>query len=251
MIFRRLSLLFFLSFSAFSVALAAGDDTLKSLFMFQQKMAESGITSAMMKMGEMYEKGEGIEKSNINALKMYQQAQAAGDKKAANAIKRLKNQNANSNKTTKVNIPKVRTKPNQSPEALRQQQAQAAARTKTLKIAKDKARRERIQKQKRAKAKTRKLKAAKLKAKAARDAKLRAAKSKAFRKEKALRAAKKAKENKKLTQAVNNVIPKTDYEEEEEIVSIETNVAPDETPEKGFKSDPCKSKAARLLSICR
>ncbi len=223
--------------------------------MFQQKMAESGITSAMMKMGEMYEKGEGIEKSNANALKMYQQAQAAGYAKATDSIERLKNLINKPNKTTKVN--KSKAKPNQNTEAIHQRQAQAAARTKALKIAKAKAQREKIQKQKRAKArqlKSTKAKAARdaklraARAKAARDAKLRAAKTKAYRKEKALRAAKRAKANKRLTRAVNNVIPTTDYEEdEEETVSIETNV----TPEKGFKSDPCKSKAARLLSICR
>lgn len=234
MIFRRLSLLFFFALTS-SPALAAGEDTLKSLFMFQQKMAESGITSAMMKMGKMYEKGEGVEKSNANALKMYQQAQAAGDAKAADNIKRLTN---------------AKSKPTKSVQKNRQQQAQAVARTTALKAAKDKAQREKL-KQQRAKAKARQLKATKIKAakiKAKRDAKLRAEKSKAYRK---IRAAKKAKAA-KLARAVNNVIPTSDYEEDEEnIVAAKTKATPADAPEKGFKSDPCKSKAARLLSICR
>ncbi|VAW92143.1 hypothetical protein MNBD_GAMMA22-2374 [hydrothermal vent metagenome] len=236
MIFRRLSLLFFFALTS-SPALAAGEDTLKSLFMFQQKMAESGITSAMMKMGKMYEKGEGVEKSNANALKMYQQAQAAGDAKAADNIKRLTN---------------AKSKPTKSVQKNRQQQAQAVARATALKAAKDKAQREKLKlKQQRAKAKARQLKATKIKAakiKAKRDAKLRAEKSKAYRK---IRAAKKAKAA-KLARAVNNVIPTSDYEEDEEnIVAAKTKATPADAPEKGFKSDPCKSKAARLLSICR
>ena len=88
MIKRYLSFVFITILLSSSAALAAGDP-MKSLFLFQQKMANKGNTSAMMKMGEMYERGEGVKKSDENALKMYEQAKAGGNPKADAAIKRL------------------------------------------------------------------------------------------------------------------------------------------------------------------
>ncbi|MDY6981338.1 MAG: hypothetical protein SV201_15815, partial [Pseudomonadota bacterium] len=68
----------------------AQDDPLKSLFSFQQKMANNGSAGAMMKLGEMYEQGQGTEQSYDKALEMYQKAREAGHSDAQAAIARVK-----------------------------------------------------------------------------------------------------------------------------------------------------------------
>ena len=87
---RSLSLTLLLIIAVSSAAYAA-DDPMKSLFLFQQKMANKGNAQAMMKMGQMYERGDGVKKDYDNAIKMYQQAHDAGHAKAKSSLKRLKN----------------------------------------------------------------------------------------------------------------------------------------------------------------
>ncbi|NNF96787.1 MAG: SEL1-like repeat protein, partial [Halobacteria archaeon] len=70
---------------AMDVSMAA-DDPMQSLFMFQQQMAEGGNAAAMMKLGEMYEKGEGTKRDLNKAREMYEQAKAKGYPKADAAL---------------------------------------------------------------------------------------------------------------------------------------------------------------------
>lgn len=217
MINRSLSFILVLFITLSSAALAAGDP-MKSLFLFQQKMAKGGSASAMMKMGEMYERGEGVEKSYDNALKMYEKANSAGHAKAKVAIQRLKNsKNKSANNALKAKLKEQQRQKAITAEKKRKQRQAAAARNKEKaerKAANDKALREKSNKAKAAKlAKAKAAKKAKAQADAAKLAKARAAKKAR------IEAQRKRKESK--------------------------------NPKEGFKSDPCKGKAARLLSICR
>ncbi len=235
---RSLSITLIL-FIALSPAAFAAGDPMKSLFLFQQKMAKKGNPKAMMKVGQMYERGDGVKKDLDKATKMYQKAHDAGNAKAGAALQKLKNLK---NKTANINSRKAKKKQEERLLALkkakqRKQQEAAAARKKTQaakKVANVKALREAKNKEKAAniakEAKAKKIKVAKAKkeakAKAAIEAKARAlreAKDKTAREAKA-RAVRIAAEKKR--QEANN-------------------------PKAGFKSDPCKGKAARLLSICR
>ncbi len=249
MLYRRLSLILVLLVAIASAAFAAGDP-LKSLFLFQKQMAETGVTSAMMKLGEMYEHGEGVEQSNANALLMYQKAYYAGYEKAEPEIKRLQKLNIkSSNKSKKKNkssdnkrATKKRQQEQQRNVATREQ-AKAVAKQKANKAARNKALQERLAKDKLVRARAAQAaKAAKVKAAKARAARIRAAKLKAQRIARA-KAQKAAKLKAAQTTAESDVQP--------EIIEIVEDEETQNTDEQGFKSDPCKSKAARLLSICR
>ncbi len=67
----------------------AGSDPMVSLFKFQSQMAAQGNVEAIMKLGEMYEQGQGTRKDLNKALEMYKKAQAQGHNNAANAIRRI------------------------------------------------------------------------------------------------------------------------------------------------------------------
>ena len=122
MINKSLSLILFVLISTAPAAFAAGDP-MKSLFLFQQKMADKGNSSAMMKMGEMYEHGEGVEKNAENALKMYKQADAKGNPKAKAAIQRLsKVKNKSSKKKRLAEENKLKQQRAKAAEKLRQKQ---------------------------------------------------------------------------------------------------------------------------------
>lgn len=55
-----------------------------------QKAAELGLPVAMNRLGEMYEKAEGVEKDEKKAIVWYRKASAAGSKEADASLKRLK-----------------------------------------------------------------------------------------------------------------------------------------------------------------
>lgn len=198
MINTSLSLILILFVVTTPVAFSS-DDPMKSLFLFQQKMAKNGNFSAMMKMGLMYERGEGVEKSYDNALKMYQQASDAGYAKAKIAIQRVNNLKNKSTSNKKRESQEKELQRILAAEKLREQRKVILRKkaAETAKAANNKILlNETLKRKKAAKAKT------KTKAKAAR------------------------------------------------IIAKEKR-QPAKKPKEGFKSDPCKSKAARLLSICR
>ena len=67
----------------------AAEDPMKSLFTFQQTMANKGSTTAMMKLGEMYEQGLGTKQDFGKAIEMYRKAKARGYVGADAAIARV------------------------------------------------------------------------------------------------------------------------------------------------------------------
>lgn len=220
-----LTLIIFITMT--SAAFAAGDP-MKSLFLFQKQMADKGNSSAMMKMGVMYERGEGVDISFANALKMYEKANQAGNPKAQVAIQRLKNIKNKSDNKQKLKAQKKQRALNA---AKLKKQRQAAAQKKAQEAANNKALREKLNKEKAAKAK------AAAKAKSARDAK---AKAKAEQKAKA-KAARDARAQAKIQAAKDAKAARLAAKKKKE----------SKGKKEGFKSDPCKGKAARLLSICR
>ena len=134
-----------------NVSLAA-DDPMTSLFMFQQQMAQGGNPAAMMKLGEMYEKGEGTKRDLNKAREMYEKAKAKGHPKADAALSNL---NKKQGRTTKQV---------QQDKAAQQKAAQErAAREKAAqeKLAKEKAAQQRAAQEKAAKERAEQLRASK------------------------------------------------------------------------------------------
>lgn len=247
MIKRYLSFVLITLLVTSPAAFAAGDP-MKSLFLFQQKMAKKGNTSAMMKMGEMYERGEGVAKSNENALKMYEQAKAGGNPKADTAIQRLKKITSNKSSNNSKRAAQEKARQRELAAEKQRKEREAAAKRKAAndaakaKLAADnaaKAKAEREAKEKaakEAKANAAKAKAAKeAKAKVAREAKAKAAKAKAAREAKA-KAAKEAQARAKAKAAR---------------LAAEKKRKEAQATQEGFKSDPCKGKAARFSSLCK
>ncbi|MFK5913794.1 MAG: hypothetical protein QM484_05425 [Woeseiaceae bacterium] len=222
-------------FMIFSSLVTAEVDPMKSLFIFQQQMADKGRTSAMMKVGEMYERGEGVKQSHGKALEMYKKAQAAGEPKAKGAIRRIQLGKSNSSKKKQAQKEKLR-KRGLAAEKLQKKRKAEKLEAAKAKVVKDREFKARESKAKESKARTLKLREAKIKTIKAREAMLKAREAKARIRATKARTAKikaaKAKRKSTATKAVKN----------KENADIQS---------KGFKLDPCKGKAARLLSICR
>ncbi len=72
-----------------SVMSYADNDPMVSLFKFQSQMAAQGNVEAIMKLGEMYEQGQGTRRDLNKALEMYEKAQAQGHADAVKAIRRI------------------------------------------------------------------------------------------------------------------------------------------------------------------
>lgn len=67
----------------------AASDPMVSLFKFQSQMVEQGNVEAIMKLGEMYEQGQGTRRDLNKAIEMYERAQAQGHPDAVKAIHRI------------------------------------------------------------------------------------------------------------------------------------------------------------------
>ncbi len=211
--FTRLPLLL-IFFIGISTAGFAETDPMTSLFHFQQKMANNGQASAMMKVGEMYERGEGVKQSDVKALEMFRKANIAGHAKAKAAIQRIQNKK-NSSVKKKNKILKEKQQRALAQERAQKQRKAKIAKERAAKINAEKAR------ARAAKARAAKIRAEKAKVAKAKAAKISAEKTKAAKTKAAKISAEKAK------------AAKADAAKEE------------------FKADPCKGKAARLLSTCR
>lgn len=217
----------------FSGIVQSADDPMKSLFLFQQKMANNGSTAAMMKLGEMYEQGQGTAQDFDMAIKMYEKARNEGHSGAKSAIERVK-------RTRQEQIEAARRAKQRAAEQRRQaeeakRRAEERRKAEREREAREQARREALAK-KRAQEKARREAEARARAEEAAQARARAA-AEARRKEQL------ARERKQREQAVvranaeaaeaNNKQEKTEQEDD------------------GFKSDPCKGPAARVMSICK
>jgi hypothetical protein len=222
---------------AMNVSLAA-DDPMKSLFLFQQQMAEGGNSAAMMKLGEMYEKGEGTKRDLNKAREMYQQAKAKGHPKADAALNRLNKQQ------------KGVTKPSQ-----KQKASQGKAR-KDAEAKQKAAERERALKAEREHQKLAQQKAAQQKAARKKAAREKAAKEKAkhdaLAKQQREEAARRTAQQKAAQQkAVQQKLAQQKAAQEAAARKQEKEEAKKQAGKKGFKSDPCQGAAARVMSTCK
>lgn len=80
-----------------------------NIFKFQTKMAERGSVNAQYILGEMYEEGRGVEKSNAKAIEWYEKAQRSGHEDAAVRITQIKLRIAAKKQAKKA--PKRKAKP--------------------------------------------------------------------------------------------------------------------------------------------
>ena len=247
----------------------AETDPLVSLFNFQMRMAEGGNVKAMMKVGEMYENGEGTPRNYDKALEMYRRARAKGESSAEAAIRRVEakrrrtasHTGAASRATGPASSKAGTTTPQKrsSQKKLRTESSRKAAMEKARreaaarKAAQEKARREAAAR-KAAKEKARREAAAR---KAARERARReaAARRAAQQKEQARReaAARKAEQKRARREATGTASPSAAAK----AASAPEPATPAETGNdaggdtKKFSSDPCKTRAARFLSSCK
>jgi membrane protein involved in colicin uptake len=221
----------------------AEGDPMKSLFVFQQTMANQGNTTAMMKLGEMYEQGLGTKQDFAKAIEMYRKAKAGGHAGADAAIARVMRTRqahadaARQNKTPSADD-KQREQARQRAEAERQaeqeRQAQLERQAQQERQAREKARQQALARKRAEQAR----RDAKARAQAQAQAE-QAARAKAAATEAARRAQQQALLQKQRAQAKQQQAAapqKTD-----------NNNKKDES----FKSDPCKGPAARVMSICK
>jgi hypothetical protein len=211
---------------AMNVSMAA-DDPMKSLFMFQQQMAEGGNSAAMMKLGEMYEKGEGTPRNLDKAKEMYQQAKVKGHPKADAALNRLNKQ-----------------QPRAAQKAQKDKTAQERA-------AQQKAAQERAAQQKAAQQKAAQQKAAQQKAAREQAAKEKA-KREALAKQQQEESARRAAQQKAAQQkAAQQKLAQQKAAQEAAARKQAKEAAKQQAEKKGFKSDPCQGAAARVMSTCK
>lgn len=215
-----------LSFAMIISGLAHGaDDPMKSLFVFQQKMANRGNSSAMMKLGEMYEQGVGVKQDFDQAILMYRKAKSAGHAGADAAIARV-------NKTRRELSDKAKQEKEHAAREKRRQQAKKRAEAK---------RQAEMERQARIKARQEAL----ARQRAERKRQEAIAREKAARAQAAMEAqrlarqqAEQEKEQARLQQAsVDKQQTKKDQDTKKS--------------SERFRSDPCKGPAARLMSICK
>lgn len=197
----------------------ATDDPMKSLFLFQQKMAKHGSTAAMMKLGEMYEQGQGTSQDFDKAIEMYQKARQGGQSDADAAIARVQ-----------------QTREAQIKEAAMRKQREEAARRRT-----EAERKAELERKAREKAQQEALARKRAEEKAQREARARAQAEQAAH-AKAVEAKRKAEQARLAAARAESKVPNK---------TAETRQQKSEEQDSGFKSDPCKGPAARVMSICK
>jgi len=243
MMMRTLLASLFVLVLAMNVSMAA-DDPMKSLFMFQQQMAEGGNSAAMMKLGEMYEKGEGTPRNLDKAREMYQQAKAKGHPKADAALNRLNKQQPRSAQKSNAAQEQARKEAEAKRQAAERERARQAE-LESQKSAQQKAAQESAAQQKAAQERAAQQKAAQEKAakeQAKREALARQQQEEAARRAAQQKAAQERAAQQKLAQqkAAQEAAARKQTEEDKKQVE-----------KKGFKSDPCQGAAARVMSTCK
>ena len=224
-------LILLLSFGIYAGAVQAAEDPMQSLFKFQEKMAANGSSAAMMKLGELYEQGQGTKQDFDKAIEMYSKAKANGHTGADAAIKRVQKR-----KKGIVSAAEKKRKEAQARERARKQAQQrrlAAEKAAKAKAAKEKAQREAQAKKQAQQEAARKRAAAEQKRKAELEKRRLAAEQ---RRQDAERA--------RLAKA------KADAEAATAAKKASETKASEEKGE-GFKSNPCSGPAARVMSICK
>ena len=214
---------------------------MQSLFSFQQAMANNGSTTAMMKLGEMYEQGVGTKQDLDKAIEMYRKAKAGGHTGADAAIARVlrtKQSLVDATRREKVQAVESKRQEQERQRAEAERQAQAARQAELERQAREKAHQEALarkraeQARRDAEAKAKADQAARARAAAAAEAARRAQQQAQQEKVRA-----EARKQQQAKAAAASDVPATN--------ESGTNTA--ET----FKSDPCKGPAARVMSICK
>lgn len=235
---KKYILLILFTFAFISMA-HAGDDPMKSLFTFQQKMASNGSTAAMMKLGEMYEQGVGTKKNLDMALIMYRRAKNGGYPGADVAITRVlqtRQAAADSAKRKKLHNAEMKQREQEQKRAEAEHRAQL-----------ERQQRERVAAERAAKAKAEKQAAARKRAEmraeqARRQVEQARIKAQMEARAKAIATAKEKARQQALAREkaqAQNVKPKAKVKD------------PDDKKPESFKSDPCKGPAAKVMSICK
>lgn len=217
-------------------AQVVADDTMKSLFLFQQQMAKSGSVEAWMKLGRMYEEGQGTPRDLNKAIEMYQHAAAKGHTGAKEAIRQLKL------KRRKASAEAQRKR--QADIRAKQEQARRAEQQRL--VAKEKARQQALAEQKQREQ-------ARRNAAANKAAKLRAQKLAEQQRRQKQRAYEAALARQRDRQKAEAQARKASVEEQGSSHHADKPVAEQASAQddEQFKSDPCKTAAARLLTICK
>jgi hypothetical protein len=239
---------------AMDVSMAA-DDPMKSLFMFQQQMAEGGNSAAMMKLGEMYEKGEGTPRDLDKAREMYQQAKAKGHPKADAALNRLNKQQPRAAQKNNAAQEQARKEAEAKQQAAERERARQAE-LERQKAAQQKAAQERAAQQKAAQERAAQQKAAQQKAAREQAAREKAAKEKAKRdalaRQQQEEAARRAAQQKAAQQkAAQQKLAQQKAAQEAAARKRAEEVAKQQAEKNAFKSDPCQGAAARVMSNCK
>jgi len=262
-----------------SVMSYADNDPMVSLFKFQSQMAAQGNVEAIMKLGEMYEQGQGTRRDLNRAIEMYRKAQAQGHADAGKAIRRIEKVKKQAVRNLEIERKKKLARDKALREKVAREKAvrEKAARDKAML---EKAAREKIVREKAAREKAAREKTAREKADREKEAIKKVAREKA-EKEKAVKARRQQKQA--------DEIPGMgwDEEDEEEITAIKPaakNVKPvarkakpesknlnpvarkakpsakklkppenvkEESDDEGFSSNPCDTPAGRFMATCR
>jgi len=231
-------------------------DPMVSLFMFQSQMAEQGNVEAIMKLGEMYEEGQGTRLDLDKALEKYREANSKGHKGAEKSIIRVEEKKKMGLKALQEKAAReqaaIEKADREKAEKIKAEQEKAAReKAEQEKLAKEKAAREQAEKEKAISEKIAKEKAIKEQLEKDREDKIRTEKIKAAR---------------ELAAKERAAIKKTMIEKaEREKLAREKSVQDDTTSQKekttstndkkdskdGFSSNPCNTPAARLMSTCK
>lgn len=238
---KKQILILLLSLATTSVA-HAGQGPLESLYNFQLQMANNGSTLAMMELGKMYEQGTGTKQNLDKALEMYRRAKAGGQANADTAIARvirlkktlaeaarLKQQQLIQQKQ-RTQQQKQRAEQQKQAEAKHQAQLQREAKARAARDAKERAHQQALARQR------------------ARLARLRDAQAKANAERAALareKAAAAAQELARQRAAQRQKAVATGKQQTPVEKKLNTKKKKDT-----FKSNPCNTAAASLMSLC-
>lgn len=250
-----------------SVMSYADNDPMVSLFKFQSQMAAQGNVEAIMKLGEMYEQGQGTRRDLNRALEMYRKAQSQGHADAGKAIRRIEKVK----KQDVRNLEIERKKKLARDKAMREEVAKEKARR--AKAARDKAMREKAARERIAREKAAKEKAAREKEVIKKAAREKAEKGKAA-KEKAAKVRRQQKQGDELPgmgwdeedeEGITGIKPvaKKAKPESKNLNPVARKAKPADkklkpakivkegSDDEGFSSNPCDTPAGRFMATCR
>ena len=218
-------------------AVHADEGTMKSLFQFQQQMADSGSVEALMKLGRMYEEGHGTARDLNKAVEMYEKAAARGHQQGAIEAKRIRlDQQRRIRASKEASKRRIREEQARRQAEIDRQRAAEQAQKEAIarQQAEEKARRDAIARQ-------RALENARREALARKRAQDKAQRER-IAQQRAERARREALARQRAADAQQQVQTGTS-------INTAESIQPNE--DSSFKADPCKSKAARLMTICK